>query len=107
MLQAEPEAKMATQYVVSVYLLAFFLAVLVLYWFRPARWYWHVAAILLAFGIGIMPPQEQFKGPAFDLTVGAAFLFLIIWGCGEAVFHFFHLHHHQKRVRPAAGGKAA
>lgn len=84
----------------AVYAAVFLLAVFMLYWFRPVRWYWHVAAVAAAFAIGFMPPMAQWSGPVFDLLIGAAFTLLFVWGVGELFFRLLHLQHHEPHHQP-------
>ena len=79
-----------------IYAVVFLAAVFLLYWFRPVRWYWHIAAITAAFGIGLAPPLAQWNGPIFDLLMGATFTLLFVWGIGELFFKMLHLHHHHE-----------
>jgi hypothetical protein len=64
------------------YALAFVAAVVVLWRFGGARWYWHLAAVVAALGIGLMPQIEGMQGVAYDIVVGCLFIFLFIWGAG-------------------------
>jgi hypothetical protein len=64
------------------YALSFLAAVLLLWRFGGARWYWHIAAVLVALGIGLMPQIEGMQGTTYDVVVGCAFIFLFIWGAG-------------------------
>jgi hypothetical protein len=56
------------------------------------HWYWHVLAVVVAFGIGLMPPPEKWSGPALDVTVGTLFVFLFIWGAAGPFAHPRHHH---------------
>lgn len=73
---------------------AFLIAALLLWRFPHIRWYWHAAALVLAMGLGLMPPIEELAGPAFDVLLGMTFLFLVVWGIGEAVCRALHVHRH-------------
>lgn len=68
--------------VMLVYAFALALPVMLLYFFKPAAWYWHLLSCAAALAIGLMPPPAGWKGPAFDLLFGGVFLFLMAWGIG-------------------------
>ena len=76
---------MSTLVVFAVYGCSAGLALLLLYLFRRRAWYWHVMSVLLAMVIGLIPGPEAWQSPATDLTVGAIFVFLFLWGiCAPA-----------------------
>jgi hypothetical protein len=77
--------------VALVYGLCLALAVALLYFFH-ARWYWHALSLAAALGLGLAPLPSDWKIP--DLLVGAAFLFLFVWGLGLPLFRTHHAHHH-------------
>lgn len=76
------------------YLLAFLVAVLALYLFGKARWYWHALSFAVAIGIGLMPPLPWWDGPGYDMAIGSAFIALITWGVGEPIYDALHMPHH-------------
>lgn len=82
---------MFTILVLLVYLLAFAIPLYLLYRFHSRAWYWHVLAILAALGLGFFQRPAEWNTPMFDLALGAAFLFLIMWGLGGLLA--FHTHH--------------
>lgn len=88
------EANMSAIWIILAYGLAFALAIILLRFFhgQHCHWYWHVAAIALAFAIGLTPPPEGWAGPHLDLAVGSAFVFLIMWGAAAPLFR---VHHHK------------
>jgi hypothetical protein len=92
---------MANNIVALAYLLALLLAVLALYWFGKARWYWHALSFAGAIGIGLMPPLPFWSGPAYDMAVGCAFIVLLVWGAGEPVYDALRLPHHRRRIHHA------
>jgi len=67
------------------YALSFVAAVVLLWRFGGARWYWHLGALALALVIGLMPQIEGMQGTAYDIVVGCLFIFLFIWGAGIIV----------------------
>jgi len=71
------------------------LALILLGYFHARPWYIHTASLLFAFAIGISPPPEGWGGPAYDLTVGAAFTFLFVYGAAAPLFRQ-HVHHHPR-----------
>jgi hypothetical protein len=87
---------MPTGVVFMIYGAAFALGLAMTWWFRPVRWYWHLLSIAAAIGIGLMPPVDNLKGPLWDMTTGAMFVFLITWGVSELLLKVMHAHHHQR-----------
>lgn len=86
--------------VVAVYLGAFAVAVLLLFELRNLAWYWHAASVAVALAVGVMPPLEQFSGPAYDLAVGSVFIILMVWGIGAPLFHHSADHNHAHAHTP-------
>lgn len=89
---------MDSRIVFLVYTASFLLAVFLLWRYTAPRWYWHVASVIIALGIGLMPPRGDFSGPIYDMTVGALFIFFFVWGAGivvERIAHhtWFHFRH--------------
>jgi hypothetical protein len=82
---------MSTIWVFLGYGIALAVALVFLYLFRARAWYWHVLSLACALGLGLMPPQASWQGPLYDLTVGAIFVFLLIWGIGGLLT--FRTHH--------------
>jgi len=72
--------------VVVAYLVAFLVAIGLLYFFRARRWYWHVISVLLALVIGLIPTPEPLQSPQGNLLVGVVFTFLFFWGVGAPFF---------------------
>jgi hypothetical protein len=72
---------------------AFVLAVLCMYLFGQVRWYWHVLAICVALGLGLMPPVPGWQSPGFDVIFGSLFIVLFVWGVGEPFYDSMHLPH--------------
>lgn len=64
------------------YALSFVAAVVILWRFGGARWYWHLAAVVLALAVGLMPQIEGWQGKAYDIVIGCLFIFLFVWGAG-------------------------
>ena len=69
------------------------LAFILLAYFHARPWYIHTASLLFAFGIGLMPPPAGWGGPVYDLSVGAAFTFLFVYGAAAPLFR---THHHRQ-----------
>lgn len=72
------------------YFAAASLAMYLVWHFRRIAWYWHVAAIVVAVAIGVMPPLANWQGQGYDLTVGASFVFLFVWGAGFVIERLAH-----------------
>ncbi len=68
--------------VALAYLTAVACASVLLYWFGPKAWYWHVLSVVAALALGLIPVPHEVRGPAVDLTIGFMFLLLLIWGAG-------------------------
>ena len=83
---------MSAIWIVLAYGLAFALAIILLRFFhgKHCHWYWHAAAIVLAFAVGLAPPPENWAGPQLDLAVGSVFVFLIMWGAAAPLFRIHH-----------------
>jgi hypothetical protein len=87
---------MSDALVVAAYGCAAVLAAGVLYYFGPARWYWHLLAVALAIGLGLVRFPEGWNTPYHDLAVGAVFLFLFLWGVLAPLFAHHRGHHHHR-----------
>jgi hypothetical protein len=85
------EAAMSSMLVFLGYGFSLVLAVVLLRFFHACTWYWHVLSLALAVGLGLMPAQAAWQGPAYDLTVGMLFVFLLVWGIGGLLM--FQTHH--------------
>lgn len=85
---------MSNAVVVISYLVSMSVALFLLWRFSHIRWYWHVLAVAVALGLGLMPPLAQEAGRNYDVTLGSAFLFLLVWGAGEPLFKVLHLPRH-------------
>ena len=77
---------MSGSIVVLTYGMAAALALLLLYLFRAKRWYWHVASLLVALGLGAMTPPESLVSQRYDLAIGGIFFFLCLWGMAGMFF---------------------
>ena len=85
---------MGTLVVALVYLLTLAAAIFLVYRFEQHSWIWHAGALAVAAVLGFMPPPDFWSGEGYDLTIGAVFLFLVVWGIGGFVDRGLHLHHH-------------
>lgn len=72
--------------VAGVFGLSILAALLLLYFFRPKAWYWHLLSVAAALAIGLTPFPEGWHSSTADLVVGAVFLFLFFWGAGAILF---------------------
>ena len=68
--------------VAFAYLVAVACASVLLYWFGPKAWYWHVLSVFGALGVGLVQVPYEWRGPQTDLGIGFLFLLLLIWGAG-------------------------
>ena len=76
------------------YFAAFGVAVFLLWRFSHVSWYWHLLSVFAALCIGLMPPISADWGAGYDLTVGSAFVFLLVWGLADPFFRVLHIPHH-------------
>ena len=85
---------MNAKIVFATYATSMGLALILLVIFHARPWYIHAVSVLLALGIGIVPPPAGWGGPAYDLSVGALFVFLFTYGAAAPLFR---THHHMQR----------
>jgi hypothetical protein len=78
---------------VLVYLAAMAIPALLLWRFHAAHWFWHLAAVLTAAGLGFIPIPPDMQTPGYDLLFGFVFVALLIWGAGGLIMHRTHEHH--------------
>ncbi len=78
-------------YAASMGLALIFLAV-----FHARPWYIHTVSVLLAIGIGLTPTPAGWGGQVYDLSVGALFSFLFIYGAAAPLFRTHGGSHHMK-----------
>jgi hypothetical protein len=76
--------------VLTVYGTAFLVALWLVY-IRHAAWYWHVLAVAAAVALGLTRFPDGMRPP--DLLTGFVFVFLFMWGVGEAAVHPYHHRH--------------
>jgi uncharacterized membrane protein YphA (DoxX/SURF4 family) len=86
---------MSVSVVFLSYLAALLVAVYLLWRFSHVRWFWHLFAVAAALAIGLMPPIPQSYGATYDIVIGSAFLFLLMWGAGEPLYRVMHLPRHR------------
>jgi hypothetical protein len=84
---------MSPKMAVLVYLAAITLPTLLLWRFHSAHWFWHLAAVVAAAGLGMMPIPPDFQTPTYDLLFGFVFVVLLVWGAGGLVLYRTHGHH--------------
>jgi hypothetical protein len=75
------------------FLLAFGIAVYLLYRFHSHSWFWHALAIAAALSLGFVQTPPEWKTKTFDLLFGSAFVFLLVWGIGGLLPINRHHHH--------------
>lgn len=83
---ADDGGYMSSTVVSLAYGLAAMLALAALYFFHARAWYWHVASIVAALAIGLMPPPPNWSGPGLDLVTGMVLVFLLSWGVLGPIF---------------------
>ena len=73
---------MSSMWIFLGYGLPLALALCLLYFFHARAWYWHILSLGCALGLGMMPAQAAWQSPLSGLILGAAFVFLVVWGVG-------------------------
>lgn len=76
--------------VLTTYAVTLVVAAYLAWHFRAVSWYWHVASIIIAVAIALMPPLPAWRGPGYDLLTGAAIVFFFVWGAGFFVERLAH-----------------
>jgi len=78
---------------ILIYLAAMAIPAWLLYHFGSEPWYWHALAVCAAVVAGFMPLPPQFSSAGYDLAIGFAFVFLLVWGIGG----LFMIHPHREK----------
>ena len=78
---------------VLVYLAAFGVPIYLLHRFHAQQWTWHVLAVAVTVGLGLVPAPPQLISPGFDLCFGFVFTVLVVWGAGGLILYSTHEHH--------------
>ena len=73
-------------WVITAYGCSFLLALILLFFKRAQRWYWHILSLLVGLGIGLMPIPAQLNTPRGSLIIGSVFTFLVVWGVAAPLF---------------------
>lgn len=92
---------MSPYLVALCYSSALALALVLLWYFGPKHWYWHVLSVVAALALGMVPLPGPWSSPEATLAVGWVFLFLFTWGIAGPFFVLahhppFHGHHHPR-----------
>ncbi|MGA2267584.1 MAG: hypothetical protein ABSH44_03840 [Bryobacteraceae bacterium] len=66
-------------------LVAMAIPVYLLYRYGSRAWYWHVLAVAVALGIGLMPGTALLQTTGGALLYDVVFIFLMIWGIGGPI----------------------
>jgi hypothetical protein len=72
--------------VMIAYGCSFLLALILLFFSGPQRWYWHILSLLVAFGVGLTPMPAKLNTPQGSLIVGSVFTFFLVWGVAAPLF---------------------
>jgi len=72
---------MFSVFAILIYMAAMAIPAGLLYYFGSEPWYWHVFAILAGLVMGFVP-MPALSNQSFDLLLGFAFVFLMVWGIG-------------------------
>jgi hypothetical protein len=73
---------MFSVFAILIYMAAMAMPAWLLYYFGSEAWYWHVLALFTGLGLGFIPLPAVFSKVGYDLAVGFAFVFLMVWGIG-------------------------
>lgn len=93
-------ASVSSTLVALCYGSALVLALVLLWCFGAARWYWHLFSFLAAFAVGLTPLPAALNTPVATLGVGWVFTFLFIWGITAPLFVLSHQHPHLGHPHP-------
>ena len=66
-----------------------------LWYFGPARWYWHLLSSLAALALGMYPMSGSWNTPAGTLAIGWVFIVLFVWAIAAPVFALSDQHPHR------------
>ena len=61
-------------------------ALILLLFMGPKRWYWHILSLLLSLGIGLTPIPAALNTPRGSMIIGSAFTFFLVWGVAAPLF---------------------
>jgi hypothetical protein len=62
-------------------------ALSLLFFMGPKRWYWHILSLLLSLGIGLYKPiPTPLNTPQGSMIIGSAFTFFLVWGVAAPLF---------------------
>ena len=76
----------ATTWAMIAYCCAAILAVLLLFFSGPKRWYWHILSLAAALAVGLMPIPVKYSTPQTSVAIGVLFVFLLLWGGAAPCF---------------------
>jgi hypothetical protein len=62
------------------------LALILLFFKGPKRWYWHILSLLVGLGVGLMPIPAKLNTPQGSLIVGSVFTFFLVWAVAAPLF---------------------
>ena len=62
------------------------LALILLFFMGPKRWYWHILSVLLSLGIGLTPIPASLNTPQGSMIIGSVFTFFFVWGAAAPLF---------------------
>ena len=67
---------------ILTYMAAMAIPAWLLYYFGSESWYWHALATFAGLSLGFIPMPAVFSKPGYDLVMGFACVFLMVWGVG-------------------------
>jgi len=73
---------MFSVFAILIYMAAMAIPAWLLYHFGSESWYWHALAAAGGLLMGFIPLPAALSNPGYDLILGFAFVFLMVWGIG-------------------------
>lgn len=75
-----------TVWVMIAYCCPAVLALLLLFFSGPKRWYWHTLSLAAALAVGLTPVPAKWNTPQASMVIGGVFVFLLLWGAAAPLF---------------------
>jgi hypothetical protein len=62
------------------------LALVLLLFMGPKRWYWHVLSLTVSLGVGLTPIPASLNTPRGSMIIGSVFTFFFVWAVAAPLF---------------------